>query len=159
MLRNYSGGWSDRVRGGGARNMKSMRPSLSAIFCMTYFHRAGGWGTMEHGPPRPPRIRYWITQSSKPPHRQYIVLRVCLHQASESTLRQICDDASNTALIEINGDAWKWVANPFWSVIAELHHYIAFCLERHRRRVTDVWCKRTLSITITSFCGHLPHYH
>ena len=32
-----SSGW---VRG--ARNMKSMRPPLAAIFFMTYFHRAGG---------------------------------------------------------------------------------------------------------------------
>ena len=36
------------------------------------------------------------------------------------------------------------VANPFWSVITELYHYIAFYLERHRRRVADAWCKRTL---------------
>ena len=43
-----------------------------------------------------------------------------LHQASSSTLRQLCDDASDSVLIEINGDAWKLVATPFWSVITEL---------------------------------------
>ena len=54
------------------------------------------------------------------------------------------DDASDSALIEINGDAWKCVANPFWSIITELYHYIAFYLERYRRHVADAWCKRTL---------------
>ena len=49
-----------------------------------------------------------------------ITLRAHLHQASASTLRPLCDDASNSVLIEINGDACKWVANPFWSVITEL---------------------------------------
>ena len=33
------------------------------------------------------------------------VVRARLHQASASTLQQLCDDASNSALIEINGDA------------------------------------------------------
>ena len=32
-------------------------------------------------------------------------VRVHLHQASASTLQQLCDDASNTALIENNGIA------------------------------------------------------
>ena len=27
-------------------------------------------------------------------------------------LRQLCDDVSNSVLIENNGDAWKWVATP-----------------------------------------------
>ena len=35
----------------------------------------------------------------------YNRLRICLHRASVSTLRQLCDDASDSALIEINGDA------------------------------------------------------
>ena len=34
-------------------------------------------------------------------------LRVCLHQASASTLRQLCDNASDSVLIQINGDARK----------------------------------------------------
>ena len=56
LLVDFSSGSSGRVRGG-LRNMKSMWPPLAAIFFMTYFHRARGgpW------PPRPPRIRYWIS--------------------------------------------------------------------------------------------------
>ena len=42
-------------------------------------------------------------------------LRARLHQASASTLRQRCDDACDSVLIEINGVTWKWVANPIWS--------------------------------------------
>ena len=46
-----SSGSSGRVRGGGGpRNMKSMRPPSAAIFCMTYFHRAGE-GAMEPSAP------------------------------------------------------------------------------------------------------------
>ena len=37
-----SSGSSGRVGGGGARNMKSMQPPLTAIFFMTKFYRAGG---------------------------------------------------------------------------------------------------------------------
>ena len=35
-------------------------------------------------------------------------LRARLHQASASMLRPLCDDASDSVLIEIYGDAWKW---------------------------------------------------
>ena len=45
----------------------------------------------------------------------YIVIRARLHQVSESMLRQIVHDASDTVLIENNGVAWKWVAPLFWS--------------------------------------------
>ena len=47
----------------------------------------------------------WLTES----------FRACLHQASATTLRQLCDDANNTVLIENNGVTRKWVATPFWS--------------------------------------------
>ena len=36
-----------------------------------------------------------------------------IHQAKDSTLWQLCNDASNTVLIKSNGVAWKWVATPF----------------------------------------------
>ena len=42
----YFSGSSGRVRGRGARNMKSMQPPLVAIFLMTNFYRTGGG----HGP-------------------------------------------------------------------------------------------------------------
>ena len=39
--------------------------------------------------------------------------KVRLHQASSSTMVQLCDDdASNTVLIENNGVTWKWVTTP-----------------------------------------------
>ena len=41
-------------------------------------------------------------------------LRARLHQASASTLQQLCHDASVTALIENDGVAQKWVATQFW---------------------------------------------
>ena len=44
-----------------------------------------------------------------------INLRVRLHQALESMLRQLCDGTSNTVLIENNGVAGKWIATPFLS--------------------------------------------
>ena len=44
-----------------------------------------------------------------------ITFRARLHQASESMLRQLCNDASYTVLIEKNGVVWKWVAIRFWS--------------------------------------------
>ena len=44
-----------------------------------------------------------------------IVVRASSHQASASILLQLCDNASDSVLIEINGDASKWIANPFWS--------------------------------------------
>ena len=36
-------------------------------------------------------------------------MRARLHQASASMLQQLCDDATDSVLIKINGDAW----NPF----------------------------------------------
>ena len=44
-----------------------------------------------------------------------VCLRACLHQASASMLRQLCDNASDTILIESNRVAWKWVATSFQS--------------------------------------------
>ena len=44
-----------------------------------------------------------------------INLRARLHQASPSTLRQLCDDACDSVVIEINGIAPEWVCNPFSS--------------------------------------------
>ena len=43
------------------------------------------------------------------------LVRAHLHQRSPSTLRQLCDDASDIVLIQNNGVASKWVATPFWS--------------------------------------------
>ena len=42
-------------------------------------------------------------------------LRDHIHQASVSMLQQLCDDASDTVLIENNGVTQKWVATPIWS--------------------------------------------
>ena len=42
-------------------------------------------------------------------------IRTRLHRASVSMLHQLCDDTSNTVLIENNGVASEWGGNPFWS--------------------------------------------
>ena len=42
-------------------------------------------------------------------------VRVHLHQASVSTMRQLCDDASDSDLIENNGVTPDWGCNPFSS--------------------------------------------
>ena len=42
-------------------------------------------------------------------------IRARLHLASESTLQQLCDDTSNTVLIENNGVTPEWGCNPFSS--------------------------------------------
>ena len=42
-------------------------------------------------------------------------LRAHIHQVSASMLQQLCDDATDTVLIENNGVAQKWVATPIWS--------------------------------------------
>ena len=43
------------------------------------------------------------------------IVRAHLHQASAPTLRQLCDDACDSVLIENNGVAPEWVCNPFSS--------------------------------------------
>ena len=42
-------------------------------------------------------------------------LRSCLQRISVSMLQQLCDNTSNTVLIENNGAAPDWRYNPFWS--------------------------------------------
>ena len=46
---------------------------------------------------------------------QSISFRACLHQASVSTLRQLCYDTSDNVFIEYNGVVQKWVATLIWS--------------------------------------------
>ena len=58
-FRRISSGSSGRVRGGGPRNMKSMRPPSVAIFFMTFFHRARGGGHGPLAPPLDPLLRIW----------------------------------------------------------------------------------------------------
>ena len=41
-------------------------------------------------------------------------LRARFHPAAASMLRQRCDDASSTVLIENSQITWKWVAAPIW---------------------------------------------
>ena len=43
------------------------------------------------------------------------ILGARLHQASVLILRQLCNDTSDSVLIEINGLTQIWVATPFWS--------------------------------------------
>ena len=43
---------------------------------------------------------------------QMLSVHKVLHQASASTLRQLCDDASDSVLIENNGVTQNWSCNP-----------------------------------------------
>ena len=47
-------------------------------------------------------------------------LRAFLHQASVSTLRQLCDDATDNAVIENNGVTPDWGCNP-WMFNFDVH--------------------------------------
>ena len=59
-------------------------------------------------------------------------LRVCLHQASASTLQQLCDDASDTVLIENKWSPSRQGLQPiFGSVIAELNRSVD----------AEAWCE------------------
>ena len=62
---------------------------------------------------------------------------ICTHT---HTLRQLCDDARNTVLIENNGVAQKWVATPFWSNSILFHKNTIASID------DDAWCKRALMI-------------
>ena len=56
-------------------------------------------------------------------------------------LRQLCDDASDTALIENNGVTAEWGCNPFSS------DFIVFNESSIASVITQLpnaWCKRTL---------------
>ena len=73
-------------------------------------------------------------------------IRVRLHLESASMLQQLCNDTSNTVLIEINVDAWKWAATPFWSDSFVFNdNRIASVIAEFCRSVdADACCKWTL---------------
>ena len=60
------------------------------------------------------------------------------HQASESMLRQLCDDASNTLLIEHNGVTQQWITTPFWRIV------LVASSQSYRGVDANCWCKRAL---------------
>ena len=59
----------------------------------------------------PPFFAFPVTT----PNKRFQSLRAQLYQASESTLRQLCNNVSDTALIENSRVAPEWVCNPFLS--------------------------------------------
>ena len=69
-------------------------------------------------------------------------VRVILHQVSASMLRQLCDDACDTALIENNGVAPEWTCNPFSidSIVFNENRIASSC----RSIQADAWCKWAL---------------
>ena len=75
------------------------------------------------------------------------IIRVGLHQASASTLRQLWDDASNSVLIENNGVAPEWGCNPFSSDsivfnknrIANIIAQVSLTLGVNGLKYVDVW--------------------
>ena len=56
--------------------------------------------------------QFWYGLSSKP---MWLVFRACLHKTSASILWQLCDDPSNSVLIENDRIAPEWGCNPFSS--------------------------------------------
>ena len=62
--------------------------------------------------------------------------------------RQLCDDPSNSVLIDINGDAWKWVATPILKRhcrVVPLHCILFGASSQSCCSVdADTWCKRPL---------------
>ena len=75
--------------------------------------------------------------------------RTCLHQASASTLRQLCDDVSDFVLIENNRVPPHWGCNP----IPEWFYCFQWEQNRKRHRSVDAdawykWASFTLNISI-----------
>ena len=73
-------------------------------------------------------------------------VRVCLHQASASTLRPLCDDACDSVLIENSGVPLDWGCNLFSSD----SHWFQWQQNRKRHRSVDAdaWCKRALKTVL-----------
>ena len=67
------------------------------------------------------------------------LIRDHLHQASVSTPGQLCDDTSDSLLIENNGVAQEWGCNPFSS------DYIVF----NENRITSVTSVVVRALTLS----------
>ena len=73
-------------------------------------------------------------------------LRARLHQASASTLRQLCNDACNSVLIENNGVAPEWGCNLFSSDSTDLMRTESQPSSQSCCSVdADAWCKHALT--------------
>ena len=93
-----SGAMTDQgfSRGGGA-NIRFCQNSQKLHEIERIGSREGHIPRTPLDPPLQWGIHYpWVVQ---------LMLRAHLHQASASMLRPLCDDASDSVLIEINGDA------------------------------------------------------
>ena len=71
-------------------------------------------------------------------------LKVHLHQMSASMLRQLCDDASNSVLIENNGVTPEWGCNPFLSDSQLFSMRKVSLASLQNCRSANAWCKRVL---------------
>ena len=74
--------------------------------------------------------------------RDILTVRVRLHWASASMLRQLCNSTSNTVLIENNGVTRKWVDSIVFN-----ENSIASIMQCCHSIDADVWCKRALNRT------------
>ena len=84
----------------------------------------------------------------------FITFRVRLHQASESTLGQLCNYTSNTVLIENDGVAQKKGCKPHSGVTLLFSmRVVSLALSESCRSIdTDPWCKRALR-PFPTLCG------
>ena len=72
-------------------------------------------------------------------------LKDCFHQASESMLRELCDNASDPVLIENNVVVPEWDCNSFSSdSIVFNENSIASVITECRSVEADAWYKRAL---------------
>ena len=66
--------------------------------------------------------------------RSFFCFRVRLHQASASTLRELCEDTSNRILIESNGVTQEWAATHFQDSIVFNENRIASVITEFSQR-------------------------
>ena len=75
-----------------------------------------------------------------------IVIRTRLHQASESMLRQLCDDASDTVLIENNGVAPEVTTHFQATPLFSIRTVLLVSSERCCSIDADARCKQALKM-------------
>ena len=76
----------------------------------------------------------------------WVFTRVHLPQARASKLWELCNDASDTVLIENNGVTRKWVATPFWSdsIVFSMRTGLLASSQSGHSIYSDAWCKQIL---------------
>ena len=121
LLRQYASYWNAFLLPFGSgifstwidsgRRWASASPHRSWWYVWTFYPSVHRWSWHQPCPSVP-----WFS-CGFPGYLQWqeFRLKARKYQASASALQQLCDDASDSVLIENNGVTWKWVTTPFWS--------------------------------------------